>query len=79
MKDKRTEEYHVTENRTVAQLSREELEIAYCNLVDAVEHIQGEFTAKLDRLLAYETDETLRYKDPLERMAENARELGLEY
>ena len=49
VKDPRPENYVYTENRTVSELTREELETALCDAIDSAEQIAADFADRFEK------------------------------
>lgn len=62
MKDTRPEKYCITTKRTVAELTKEELEIVVCDFIDAWADARQEINALLEPQMELIEDEIIKYK-----------------
>lgn len=58
--DKRPVEYKITETRTVAELSLEELQTVVCDLIDEILELQTETCDRLERMTRLIPDERFK-------------------
>lgn len=60
MKDTRPAEYCITTKRTVAELTKEELEIVVCDFIDAWAHVRQEINNLLEPQIELIEDEIIK-------------------